>query len=207
MIVGFSGKMGTGKTEVAHRICDRLGGEPGCIVAAFGSMLKQDVAQRFGIAYDRLLTREGKAAVYFHPDLPSQSMTGRQILQWWGTDKVRMEDPDRWARMLGDELDDWAVAHPRGHVLVDDVRFPNEGDMIMRRGGYVIRLDPWPGWIEGEDAGHESETAMDDYRWFRYRPDRKKNDLDALAAMVAEDIRAWGAVEDLDERFGDGAII
>lgn len=198
MIVGISGKIGTGKSELAGMIRDRLGGEPGCIVASFGAMLKEEVSQKFNIPYDALLTRSGKDAVYFHPDLPSQSMTGRMILQWYGTDIVRRLDAGRWVRKLRECLDDWVGDHPDGHVGIDDVRFVDEAEMVVGTGGFLVRLDPWPGWTESEWADHESETALDDYDGFHMRPKRKLNDLPALAVAVVDEMRVWGEIARMD---------
>ena len=89
MIIGISGKIGTGKTTLANLLLDRL---PGYKRWAFGGILKQEAAKRFNFplkyCYDK------KDAPIFHHDLPNNPMTVRQILQWWGTDVRRQPDPD-----------------------------------------------------------------------------------------------------------------
>jgi len=147
ILIGFTGKMGSGKTKQASLIADWA-----IEVRSFALPLK-------GLA-NQLLCIPG----HIHPDknqfFPKWGMTYGQFLQWFGTDVVRAKNPDAWVDMaIESAIDDPCC-------IFDDVRFPNEANAIRSRGGVVIKLVGDPSGIRAastRDRNHESETAMDDY--------------------------------------------
>lgn len=75
--------------------------------------------------------------------------TPRRIMQIMGTDVMRKRYDDIWIN----------VKFPEGNVVVTDVRFPNEAQSVVDRGGKLIRIvNPR---IEANDQ-HASETQVDD---------------------------------------------
>lgn len=86
----------------------------------------------------------------------------RSLLQRCGTEAGR--------KVLGDNVwvnavfADWDGRTP---TVVTDVRFTNEAKAIVKRGGMVIRINrPGIGPKAGPDGVvHESETALDDWRF------------------------------------------
>ena len=57
-------------------------------------------------------------------------------------------------------------------VIVPDVRFKNEADIIHQRGGLLIRVEGDPTKAretDGRDLTHVSEVDLDDYAHFDYR--------------------------------------
>ena len=88
----------------------------------------------------------------------------RRLLQWWGTDFRRTEDPDYWVNMT----ERYARKQEPRIPVFTDVRFPNEADMIRRNGGFIVRVMA-PPEVREQRLGmvpplHASEIAMDDYR-------------------------------------------
>lgn len=86
------------------------------------------------------------------------------ILQWYGTDVARKQDPNTWVKALDRRL---SSENP-SLAVVTDVRFPNEAEYIKEKGGYlvqVIRLnaDGSQYLDKGRDPNHPSEIALDDY--------------------------------------------
>lgn len=74
--------------------------------------------------------------------------TPRRIMQILGTDVVRAAYNDMWIN----------VKMPEGNVMVTDVRFPNEANIVVDRGGKLVRIvNPR---IESEDT-HASEADAD----------------------------------------------
>ena len=73
--------------------------------------------------------------VWQKPYTPAQ----RALLQWWGTEFRRSQDPDYWvdlmAAKLQEESDDWPLQ------VVTDVRFENEATMIRSLGGLVVEVE------------------------------------------------------------------
>ncbi|TLM66024.1 MAG: hypothetical protein FDZ69_07525 [Deltaproteobacteria bacterium] len=172
MIVGISGKMGTGKTVLANHLAELCGGR----VVSFADALRSEVADVFSLPLAAMTSRECKehmlVPVGFNP------MSVRQLLQWWGALR-RESDQDYWVRQLiesvaGDEL-----------VLVDDVRYRNEARVIREEGGMMIRLDPYDGWQRGIGADHLSETDLDDGVAFDWRSAPAFGQLQPLAVQLA----------------------
>jgi len=79
-------------------------------------------------------------------------MTWREVMQVYGTDIVRVIDPDSWARACINQI----TAEESNVALVADVRFPNEVKAIQDAGGKVIKLLRNP-----LNSDHDSETALD----------------------------------------------
>lgn len=170
MIVGFSGKMGTGKTTLAGLILNRLHGLhfPAEIVS-FGSLVKTEAAGKYGFPVEWAYSPEGKSrtvallglpALLIPPDVRAESrLSVRRALQYYATEVVRQQDPDYWVHKAAEHIASRKAAGAR-LFLVDDVRFPNELAFILRH-GVCYRLYPYDGWEPGAESAHVSETALD----------------------------------------------
>lgn len=98
------------------------------------------------------------------------------LLQMVGTDLYRRMNPNVWTDAVY-----WAIEeHKPRVVLIPDVRFPNEAEMVKAMGGELIRCTRM---VNGEQyidptrsATHPSETALDGYEGW---------DWDLVAANVA----------------------
>jgi hypothetical protein len=97
-------------------------------------------------------------------DQPGRTaVTVRRILQWWGTEYRRAQDPDYWTKAWGLKVEQFDLA--RMHVLVDDVRFMNELLVIREHGGLIVKIER-PGFDGANN--HSSETSLDAYQdWDR----------------------------------------
>lgn len=154
--VGLTGKMGAGKDHFYKEM----------------KKWAKETFQRVSLA--DLLRREVEAALIVGSDtweLPvlwskPYSDDIRRLLQWWGTDLRRNQDPDYWVK----KGEDWG-RDTAEHGLIPvftDVRFPNEANMVRENGGIIVRVSA-PDDVREARLGmvppsHESETAMDDYR-------------------------------------------
>lgn len=145
MIVGISGKAGSGKNAVGE-VLDRNGYLP----LAFADALKATVKDLFRMTSDQVNTQAGKAAVD-----PRYGMSPREILQAVGV-ALRGVYPDIWVRYVLD------VAAGLKRVVITDVRFPNEADAIIAAGGRIVRVER-PGQPVIAQSTHISETALDSY--------------------------------------------
>jgi len=131
----------------------------------------------------------------------SGPMTGRQVMEAWGTQIFRRSDPDIWLRKsLADILDrerqirELPGIERRLIAIIPDVRFPNEVKGIQEQGGYVLRLtrNPYP------ESTHECETALDPdkFNWARFDKvyDNSQEDAEAQMRGLAPWLREIGVL-------------
>jgi hypothetical protein len=145
MLIGLSGKMGTGKSTVANYLMEK----------------EKDsaVVKIAGLLY------ELQDMIYSHLGLSLQGEKDRPLLialGMWGRNK----DENFWTQQAINK----AVSLPNKLVLIDDIRFPNEAKAIESAGGILIRIE---GLQRGPNINHdlktnETETALDDYP-FKHR--------------------------------------
>lgn len=164
-VIGFSGRMGAGKTTIAHALARRLTTDT--VVTSYGVALKEEMATIGRIVADtqdrdgairvaaaamnvdtntvapfvtritHMIDRDGHNSFdpYAHTD------ETRVLLQQWGTTVRRAHDPHYWVDCMAATI---ATYTPSTCVLIDDVRFPNEARLVTDVGGCLIRLDVAP---------------------------------------------------------------
>lgn len=156
MLIGLTGRAGSGKNTVAEMLAG-AGGSQRVRIAAFADPLYECVSTITGIPADRLRDRAVKEAV-----VPWLGKSPRQMLQLlgteWGRDSVH---PEIWVRSLMWRIEVWLDAGD--DVIVTDVRFDNEAEAITSAGGEVWRIVR-PGWecLAGRTAEHSSEAGVSD---------------------------------------------
>lgn len=102
------------------------------------------------------------------------SLTPREILQKLGTDVCRAIHPNTWINATMNDYDPSPLAAYHTDYknlvpnwIITDVRFPNEADTVVEKGGFLIRINR-PGYGTSMYAlanDHESETALDAYNF------------------------------------------
>lgn len=197
MLVGVSGKIGSGKTTLANIACNTVGAKK----ISFAGLLKCEV-EKFLLDHDAIFiyenlygTQEEKEEVieiptyhnfseYFKYGLHNfisctldgyYQTTGRKLMQWWGTEYRRQQNPEYWTQLL---LECYHKYEDSDLVIVDDVRFPNEADTIKLVGGYLIRIQD----RAMSCSTHLSEVSLDNYKSFdiTIRNNRSLEDFIAL---------------------------
>lgn len=188
LIIGISGKKCTGKSTTAQFLLERITalGLKGVIIN-FGDTLKDEISNYYG--FDRALcdTQEGKETlvpipstitpedptypedVHFTTDIIGRTTgvqaTVRHLLQWYGTDYRRDQDPDYWLTATKNTIE--SLAHNYDVIIVSDVRFVNEFFTLASYPyNYVCRLMPHPKYVFTEDSYHPSETELDNITAF-----------------------------------------
>ena len=169
MIIGFCGRLKSGKTELA-KICV----EKGFTKLYFALPLKQLCADILDVSIDELNRLKGDntdISLQLNDDickilseetgipldvvketcLGKTISTVREMLQFIGTDLIRQYNKDWHVNRIREMI------NPDINYVIDDVRFPNEKKLIEELGGdcwFVIRptLD--------NVSNHESETSL-----------------------------------------------
>lgn len=160
VIIGISGKIGSGKDTVAQYIIDNMQLFK-FQQKSFAYNLKHISAIISGKSVDSMFTQEGK-----NVKLPMYNdISVGELQQIIGTDLFREEfDEDVWIKSLFASYD-----KANDNWVVSDVRFENEAETIRKMGGILVRLEGDPTGIRANsnrNMNHASETDLDDYEHF-----------------------------------------
>lgn len=166
MIIGFSGKMGTGKSFYSQYTVDYLRQQGHQVLElGFGDQIKVNTLVRG----DNKLTHHN---VYDKKDDYSRS-----LLQIEGTERGRALDKDVWIKYVSEWIYLW---RRRGikHFVISDIRFPNELEFVNSfTDSYVFRVHAPSRNLKrlaeeySSDAlpsiqNHPSETSLDNASFY-----------------------------------------
>lgn len=136
MLIGFSGKKGSGKSYFA----DYLVNNKLFIKLSFASPLKEITKILFNLSDEDVKDPIKKELIN-----PKFNASPRELMQWLGTDIMREEFNKKfnysgsiWIDSVKDKVK--TLLDNNKDVVIDDVRFQNEVDMIHSLGGIVINL-------------------------------------------------------------------
>lgn len=197
MIIGFHGKIGSGK-DTAAKIA--LGHLVSAETLRFAHGVKEVTALLAGTTINEQHTPEGKASKALDTEF-----TNGDLQQIVGTDLGRMICDDIWVKKLARRVEESTY----NHVIIPDVRFVNEAQWILEQGGIVIKIEGDPmeirwdkkwlyKYLDGSklmkwyidvfkskgarSLRHASETSLDDFTF--YHVIRNDRDLGALKCDV-----------------------
>jgi len=162
MIIGLTGKAGSGKNAVAEVMRHHHGFRE----EAFADNLKAAAAVIFDLSIVNFYDQKLKEVFN-----PYWDMTPREMLQKLGTEACRNTfGGDIWMKSLGSKL-----GQGRGErVVITDVRFENEAAMIRAKGGVVVHVhsNRESKLADGSQA-HASEAGIElnqqDYQLFNHK--------------------------------------
>lgn len=150
MIVGISGFINSGKSTVATQLTEDFGFKKD----SFATSLKDACALMFDwpramIEGDTKESREWRDIpdTWWANKLDIPNFSPRLALQLIGTDSLRNHfNEGIWFMTLENRV----RKNPTQHVVISDVRFPNEVKFIQEQGGIMIRVDRGqsPVWFE-----------------------------------------------------------
>lgn len=162
-IVGITGAAGSGKDTLAEMIKN-----DGWERLAYADALKHVCMDYLGLSYDDVYTQEGKAKFN-----EFWGMTNREILQKVGTDAMRNGfHKNVWIKIAELKLKEMLSSGKK--VIVTDVRFDNEAELIESLGGCVAKIvRNNENGLSNVEQAHASERGIDD----KYVSFVIKNDL------------------------------
>ena len=170
MLIGITGKKGSGKSTIAQYLCDTSGFEEYSIAKPL-----KDIARVIGFTESELYSNKNT------PN-PLLGICAREFMQLFGTEIVRDIFPKFFPQMGSEVL--W-VQLLRNHltktdndVVVSDVRFPDEARVIQELGGVLVRVER--NTVQDDYSSHSSETQPLPHDHILYN----NSSLDELYAAV-----------------------
>ena len=172
VIVGLHGAAGSGKDTAAGFLTDR-----GFVQIALADPMKRLAAELWGASEEQLWGESDMRGSQL-PGAPD-GMTARRALQLIGTEIGRQIDRDVWVRhavaqarralrsgpLVYDRRYGFvfgAVDLPPAGVVISDVRYRNELDVIRDAGGTLIKVRRQGAGLLGSDGDHPSEAGLTD---------------------------------------------
>lgn len=162
-VIGLAGQAGAGKDTAALWFIER-----GYARSSFADPIKRMLNQTFGWSmsdWDDRAWKEGDAVMSWSLATGEEyrETSPRRLAQWLGTEVVRNNfGQNAWVDLWKQRWHD--LGQPS--VVVADVRFQNEVDVIHKCGGIVLRITrgPYSGKLhfhenERMDAVHDSERT------------------------------------------------
>lgn len=183
MIIGISGKAGSGK-DTAAKMLEVLYANPNIsyedfvnrryknfadiLIVHFADALKEAAQVLFRLGEWEINTQEGKKTT-----INWIGKTVRELLQGIGQGLRDAIDFDLWVKILFANTKGWS------NYIIADVRYPNEIKAIKERNGILLRIDR-----KGAGAGnHSSETALDNYKEWDVHIENNSSIEDLFEAM------------------------
>ena len=133
IIIGLTGPAGAGKDTVADYLCETHDFVRYSFAEPMRDMLEAMLAA-CDIDYAYLFERSLK-----EQPIPGLDVSARHMMQTLGTEWGRALHPDWWVRIAARHLGlPLAPVHDR--IVLSDVRFGNEAQMIRSHGGSIVRV-------------------------------------------------------------------
>lgn len=191
VLIGITGKARSGKDTFAEMFAEEFynATRKRFVMMAYAQELKLRVQRDFDLTYDQLWGDLKEAPDYRYPRTTDTYWTPREILQFIGTDCFRAVDNDFWINALFKTIDEKEYKH----VIITDVRFPDEATPVIERDGYIIKVTSNRENIEQiNNQKHISETLMDDFKHvnFHVKNDYSLDELRVITKTVVESIIA-----------------
>jgi len=172
MLIGLSGKAGSGKDTLAAYLAK----EKDFIAIAYADPVKKGLQAMFNLEHKWLHDTDAK-----EEDIPDLGVSGRVLMQTLGTEWGRnLLDEDIWVNIVRRKI----MALDSFDIVVTDVRFDNEAALIKEMGGILIEVrrdfKPAVGIL-----GHASEKGLTkEHDRFILDNDGTKEEMFALAETV-----------------------
>jgi hypothetical protein len=201
MIVGILGFINSGKGTVATNLVRDYGFRQD----SFATSLKDACAVMFDwprnmLEGDTDESREWREIVdpWWSSKLNIPNFTPRLALQLIGTDALRNNfNPDIWFLTLENRI----RKNPNQHVVISDVRFPNEVKFIKEQNGILVRVSrgPLPVWYETAIKANQGNSLAKEVMTKTYS-EAHLSEWAWVGSEVNYQIDNNGSIEDLNNQ-------
>lgn len=130
-VIGLVGLKQHGKDTAADILIKEHGFKKG----AFAKLLKEICMEHFDLSWDQVYGDQKEVPDPRWTDARGRPRTPRFILQFMGTQGFRAVDPDFWVKTF------YATHNENDRYVMCDVRFQNELDAVLERGGKIWVVD------------------------------------------------------------------
>jgi hypothetical protein len=158
--VGVLGDAGAGKDTLAAQLMQHQGYKR----RAFADQLKIDVYEMLFSGSSRLdPPNMSEEEMIEHINERKQEPEMRAMLQAYGVFMRRYRNHAHWSNQVNMWILQQRNDNPGVHLVIPDVRFPNEVDMLRNMGFIIVKVDR-PGLVStltSEQRTHSSERALD----------------------------------------------
>lgn len=162
MIIGFSGRKGSGKSFFSSYLVKTYGFKE----LSFAGPLKKGLKHIFNLTEEQLTDPIKKEEF-----IPRLNASPRQLMQWMGTDVIREEFNNKfsyrgsvWVDNVREQIRRLRKENRDVNIVISDVRFMNEVDMIHELGGIIVNVITPRELLEyGPNDRHKSEMQELDF--------------------------------------------
>ena len=146
-IIGFTGKAGAGKDTAAKMLVgswESFGPDKHAVVTKFATPIHYIINYLYGTFDEFQPEVDFETAKRTGVKMPGSDRTVREAMQTLGTEWGRqIMGPDYWINLWKLNVEKVGAAYKDADllVIVSDVRFQNEVNVIHKLGGYVVRID------------------------------------------------------------------
>lgn len=163
MLIGFCGGINVGKTTAAEFLSKRYGFHH----LSFGRPVKLALIAATGLPEEYFYDQ-----TYKNIKLEKWGLTPRELMQKFATDFFReMIHKDFWVHRMQSELENIWRTNVTKHIVIDDIRAPNEVELIHKYGGDVICLERDFEKLEQPGDKHKFENFELNFNERLYLPD------------------------------------
>ncbi len=155
----------------------------------FAQALKEEVARGVGCTPEELNEEPLRSEV-------------RPVLQIWGTEFRRGQDPDYWISQAAQKISRHQSRIYRP-IVFNDVRFSNEIDMLRERGFLIIKIDMSVEDVLAYQEAHGEERKVTLAR-LEHASEREwqANEFDVVIPSVRGDMQGlYDAIEDVVQEY------
>lgn len=157
IIIGFAGKKQSGKTTAVNIIKEKF--KDRVIILNFGDAVKESLRPIFHFTDEELYGDKKEVINEFW------GITPRNIMQFFATELMRQQISDKYKNIGGNiwvlslEYQIKQITDKNKIILIGDLRFKNEYDMIKKYNGLTVRINK--NIKDNEFSNHISEHDLD----------------------------------------------